>query len=146
MSAARRAASRPRLRRAVLARDGACVFPGCDRPITEIHHRKHWANGGRTDLANLDGNCKYHHRLLHEGGWSMQRDDAGRVTFRRPDGTVLETTPIRAQTVDGRIETGNRTRGLMIASNTCVPKCFGDALELDWTVAGLCEARERAAS
>src|SRR6266508_4676171 len=62
----------PRLRRAVLARDGVCVFPGCDRPITEIHHRQHWSNGGRTDLANLDGHRKYHHRLVHEGGWSMQ--------------------------------------------------------------------------
>jgi hypothetical protein len=28
-----------RLRRAVLARDGLCVFPGCERPITQIHHR-----------------------------------------------------------------------------------------------------------
>jgi Domain of unknown function (DUF222) len=35
-----------RLRRAVLARDGLCVFPGCDRPITEIHDRKHRAVAG----------------------------------------------------------------------------------------------------
>ncbi len=63
-----------RLRKAVLARDGVCVFPGCERPITEIHHRKHWAQGGCTDLANLDGHCKYHHRLVHEGGWSTEHD------------------------------------------------------------------------
>ena len=72
------------------------------------------------------------------------RDD-GRVTFRRPDGTVFETTPIRAEPVDGRIEAVNRTRGVTISSDTCVPTCYGDPLELDWTIAGLCEARERAA-
>jgi len=134
-----------RLRRAVLARDGTCVFPGCDRPITEIHHRRHWTNGGPTDLANLDGHCKYHHRLVHEGGWSTQRDDEGRVVFRRPDGTILETTPIRAEPVDGRIEGPNSKRGLVITPKTCTPRCYGDSLDLDWTVAGLCEARERAA-
>ncbi|HKF92556.1 MAG TPA: DUF222 domain-containing protein [Acidimicrobiia bacterium] len=135
----------PRLRRAVLARDGVCVFPGCDRPITEIHHRKHWAHGGSTKLTNLDGQCKFHHRLLHEGGWSIERDGTGRLTFRRPDGTILETTPIRAEPVDAYIETGNRTRGLTISFNTCVPRCYGDPLDLDWTIAGLCEAREHAA-
>jgi hypothetical protein len=135
----------PRLRRAVLARDGVCVFPGCVRPISEIHHRKHWAKGGRTDLDNLDGYCKYHHRLVHEGGWTIQREPDGDIVFRRPDGTVLETAPLRVEPVDGRIETGNGERGLAITSDTCVPRCYGDPLDLDWTVAGLCQTRERAA-
>jgi Domain of unknown function (DUF222) len=135
-----------RLRRAVLARDGTCVFPGCDRSIAEIHHRKHWARGGPTTLDNLDGHCKYHHRLVHEGGWSIQRDHDGRVTFRRPNGTVLETAPLRPEPADGRIEAANAERGLSISPNTCMPRSYGDPLDLDWTVAGLCEARERAAS
>jgi hypothetical protein len=134
-----------RLRRAVLARDGVCVFPNCERPITEIHHRRHWSNGGRTDLANLDGNCKYHHRFLHEGGWTIERGPNGCITFRRPDGTVLESAPSRAEPVDGHIETQNQGRGLSISPATCVPRCYGDPLELDWTIAGLCEARARAA-
>jgi hypothetical protein len=133
-----------RLRRAILARDGVCVFPGCDRPITEIHHRKHWAKGGSTTLANLDGTCKYHHRLVHEGGWSIERDNDGRVTFRRPDGTTLETAPLRLEPADGRIEAANVQRGLSISPDTCMPRCYGDPLDLDWTVAGLCEARARA--
>ena len=132
-----------RLRRAVLARDGICTFPGCDRPITEIHHRVHWANGGRTDLANLDGTCKYHHRLLHEGGWTMERDASGRAVFRRPDGTMLETAPLRVERVDGRIEAANAERGVDVTADTCIPRCYGDPLDLDWTVAGLCDRRER---
>jgi hypothetical protein len=132
-----------RLRRAVLARDGVCVFPGCDRAIAQIHHREHWTKGGPTDLGNLDGLCKFHHRLVHEGGWNMERDASGRVLFRRPDGTILETAPMRVEPVDGRIETANHTRGLSIASDTCVPACYGDPLDLHWTVAGLCERRKR---
>jgi hypothetical protein len=135
----------PLLRRAVLARDGVCVFPGCGRPITDIHHRKHWAHGGATKLANLDGNCKYHHRLLHEGGWTIERDESGWVTLGRPDGTVLETAPLGHDTLDGRIEVHNQRRDLSISPATCVPRCYGDPLDLDWTVAGLCETRERSA-
>jgi hypothetical protein len=131
-----------RLRRAVLARDGICVFPTCGRPIAEIHHRQHWTKGGCTDIDNLDGLCRFHHWLVHEGGWSMQRDHADRVTFHRPDGTILETKPLLLEPVDGRIEGQNRAHGLSIASDTCTPACYGDALDLDWTTAGLCEQRE----
>jgi hypothetical protein len=133
----------PRLRRAVLARDGLCVFPGCRPPITEIHHRKHWAKGGATELANLDGQCKFHHRLVHEGGWTIERDASGGVTFRRPDGTILETAALRLEPVEGQIELRNSERGLSICVDTCVPRCYGDPLDLDWTVAGLCERRVR---
>ena len=72
--------------------------------------------------------------------------DAALVTMvDGPDGTILETTPIRAERVDGRIEAANAQRGLAIAANTCTPKCYGDPLDLDRAVAGLCETRERAA-
>ena len=34
----------PGLRRYIIARDGGCVWPGCDRPPswTEVHHSDHW--------------------------------------------------------------------------------------------------------
>ena len=40
---------------ALIARDGGCSFPGCDRPPQwcERHHVLDWARGGRTDLDNL---------------------------------------------------------------------------------------------
>ena len=120
--------------------------PDCDRAIAHVHHREHWTKGGPTDLANLHGLCRFHHRLVHEGGWTMQRDDRdGRstVTFRRPDGTTLETAPLRVEPVDGRIEAANSQRGVSISSDTCMPNCYGDALDLDWVVSGLCESRER---
>jgi hypothetical protein len=51
---ARRLPSVP-ARRALRARDGGCVWPGCDRMAgwTAAHHLIHWAKGGATDLDNL---------------------------------------------------------------------------------------------
>jgi hypothetical protein len=82
----------PGLRRAVIARDRTCRFPGCDRPHAwcEAHHVVHWADGGSTALSNLVLLCRRHHGILHErGGFSVQMLD-GRPVFRRPDGSVLE--------------------------------------------------------
>jgi len=57
----------PALRRALVARDGGCTHPGCDRPPSwcEAHHLHHWADGGPTTLANLTLLCRRHHRHTH---------------------------------------------------------------------------------
>ncbi|MFH1331028.1 MAG: DUF222 domain-containing protein [Actinomycetota bacterium] len=55
------------LRRALALRDQGCTHPGCDIPARwcDAHHNRHWANGGRTDLANLRLLCRRHHRTAH---------------------------------------------------------------------------------
>ncbi len=70
-------------RRAVLARDRGCVWPGCRRPASwgEVHHHRHWADGGATDLSNLYLLCRAHHWRVHEGGWRLIRTDAGMVAL-----------------------------------------------------------------
>ncbi|QCQ90044.1 HNH endonuclease signature motif containing protein [Rhodococcus sp. SGAir0479] len=61
-------------RRALIARDHDCAFPGCGAPPAhcEGHHIHHWADGGATDLDNLVLLCRYHHRLLHHSHWAVQ--------------------------------------------------------------------------
>ncbi len=61
-------------RRALIARDHGCAFPGCDTPPAhcEGHHIKHWADGGPTDLDNLVLLCRYHHTLLHHSHWDVE--------------------------------------------------------------------------
>ena len=55
------------LRRAIIARDRHCTWPGCDRSPRwcDAHHNQHWANGGLTEPSNLRLLCRYHHGLLH---------------------------------------------------------------------------------
>ena len=62
-------------RRALEARDRRCVWPGCGRPAVwcDGHHLVWWTKGGKTALTNLALLCRPHHRLVHEGGWSVER-------------------------------------------------------------------------
>ena len=76
-------------RRALMARDGGCRFPGCtERRYVEAHHVQHWIDGGPTDLDNLLLLCWLHHHAVHEGGFRMRFED-GVVTVWRPDGRPL---------------------------------------------------------
>jgi hypothetical protein len=61
----------PALRRALVHRDRSCRFPGCSLKFCDAHHIEHWAEGGKTRLDNLLLLCRYHHRLVHEGGCSQ---------------------------------------------------------------------------
>jgi len=56
------------LRRALHRRDGGCTHPGCDIPARwcDTHHIRHWAQGGKTEAANLQLLCRRHHRLVHQ--------------------------------------------------------------------------------
>ena len=69
----------PSTRRALVARDHHCVFPGCDRPAPWCrgHHLIFWADHGPTKLDNLALVCGNHHRMVHEEGWTLQRDTDG---------------------------------------------------------------------
>ena len=81
------------IRRALTIRDGSCQFPGCDcQQQLDAHHIVHWANGGETSLDNLVELCHHHHRLMHEGQFSLSRQAEGRLVFRRPDGDVIRQT------------------------------------------------------
>jgi hypothetical protein len=71
-------------------RDHGCRFPGCERTRwVHIHHLIHWAHGGATDLDNLITLCPYHHRLVHEYGWTISGDPNKQVEFIKPNGGVF---------------------------------------------------------
>jgi hypothetical protein len=69
------------LRRALNARDGHCVWPGCNRPPSwsEGHHLLHWIRGGTSNLDNVVLLCLRHHRMVHEENWQMVQTDDGRI-------------------------------------------------------------------
>jgi hypothetical protein len=76
----------PALRRALEIRDQGCRFPGCGHAFTDAHHVRHWADGGETSLANTLLLCRHHHRLVHEGGWSIRWLEQGNPVFVDPRG------------------------------------------------------------
>ncbi len=65
---------------------GHCAFPGCDAPDAwcEAHHIEQWEHGGLTDMDDLIPLCRFHHHLVHEGGWVLAVTPDGTVTVDRP--------------------------------------------------------------
>ncbi len=80
-------------------RDKGCRFPGCTHvEFTDVHHVRHWIDGGATDLDNLVELCDQHHRAVHELGWTVSGDANVELTFRSPTGRLNRSTPSPAFT------------------------------------------------
>jgi hypothetical protein len=78
------------LRRALYARDRGCTFPGCPRTrYLDGHHLKHWIEGGETKPENMALLCTYHHRVLHEGGFSIVKEADDTLRFITADGRTI---------------------------------------------------------
>lgn len=94
----------PALRRALRARDSVCRFPGCTHHrFVDAHHIRHWADGGETSLDNLVHLCTHHHRLLHEGGFTVRAAAHG-FEFRSPGGRPLREVTARPRRTRGQYE------------------------------------------
>jgi hypothetical protein len=117
----------PALRRALRARDRGCRFPGCEnRRFLDAHHVHHWARGGPTTLGNLVLLCRRHHRLVHEGGWHVDR----RTRFSDRSGHPFPAVPhLPRGHPDELLE---RTHDLGIHAGTCEP---GTGEPLDFAAA-----------
>ena len=124
------------LRRALEGRDrNQCQFPGCNSRHCDAHHVVHWANGGATQLFNLVSLCRFHHRAVHEEGFQVVADGAGRFQFLRPDGSPLPAVPPAphwqgageplAPTV-ARLATA----GITIGPHTATPEWYGESLHV----------------
>ena len=88
------------LRKAVIARDQHCRFPGCDRPAgwSEIHHVEPWQHGGPTDLANLVLLCSHHHHVVHRPDWIAKLHDDEFVVITPAGREYRSRPPSRAPT------------------------------------------------
>ncbi len=83
----------PAQRRALAIRDGGCVFPGCDAPVSwcDAHHVDWYEHGGPTDIANLALLCRRHHGITHRRGWTMTTTPDQHFTWTTPSGHVLHS-------------------------------------------------------
>jgi len=131
----------PAVRRALMARDPRCQFPGCSSRRCDAHHLTHWAHGGATSLDNLVHLCRWHHRLVHEGSYRIVRDGAGDVRVMRPDGTPLPAVPRpprwTARPDDGPLgPTAERlaAAGLTVGPYTTTPLWDGHPFDVGWAL------------
>ncbi|WP_344363801.1 DUF222 domain-containing protein, partial [Arthrobacter humicola] len=64
----------PHLRKALIARDLGCAFPGCaiPAPWCEAHHITYWSRGGTTGTENGALLCSHHHHLIHKEAWTIR--------------------------------------------------------------------------
>ena len=78
------------IRRAVMARDKGCAWPGgCNRRPAQcdVHHVKHKRHGGKTSVRECVMLCQYHHDIcIHRLGWEIEL---------LPDGSTRATSPDR---------------------------------------------------
>ncbi|MGN6272586.1 MAG: DUF222 domain-containing protein [Protaetiibacter sp.] len=63
-------------RRAMVARDGGCIWPGCAAPPAwcEAAHLRPWLPHGETDLDNGALMCAGHHHRFDRDGWALRRE------------------------------------------------------------------------
>ncbi|MEJ7742947.1 MAG: DUF222 domain-containing protein, partial [Nocardioidaceae bacterium] len=81
-----------RTRRFVVDRDRGCRFPSCGSKYwLEVHHIKHWREGGLTDTYNLVCLCPFHHDGHHRGDFliSGDADDPGGLSFTDLTGALI---------------------------------------------------------
>jgi hypothetical protein len=80
-------------------RDKGCRFPGCSHTeFTDVHHVRHWVDGGPTDVENLVELCDQHHRCVHEMGWKITGNPNRELTFQSPTGRRSASSPSPAAT------------------------------------------------
>jgi hypothetical protein len=121
----------PALRRAVRERDHyRCQYPGCNSRKVQIHHIRHWSNGGRTQLRNLILLCPTHHVIIHDLGYHITAA-AGGFTFTTPDGTPIPASPPLPDNDRADIRTCHDAR---ITPDTIIPAWYGDRLNLDHAI------------
>ncbi len=133
----------PAIRRALHARDAGCRYPGClHHRYVDAHHIQHWADGGETGLDNLVLLCRFHHRLLHEGGFTLNQARDGSYVFRDAHGSVVPQTPtplVLTQPLAAMMAAG----GVNISAETGRSQWRGERLDLRMAMDALIQSDAR---
>ena len=126
-----------------MLRDRGCAFPGCAHTrFLHGHHIRHWLHGGETSVDNLVMLCTAHHRLVHEGGWTIARDDDGELAFTSPAGQGFSHEPPRewVDNILAWLREWADDHGLDLGPDTNIPLWDGTRPDYDWAVSALLAA------
>jgi hypothetical protein len=125
-------------RRASRFRDRGCRFPGCgERTFTQIHHIHHQSRGGGHEITNVIELCWFHHRLVHEGGWTIRFLEHDEVIAITPGGNVISSTIEPPASPTTTIAERNERAGIAIEARSVSPDWWNDPLHLGDIIGGL---------
>jgi hypothetical protein len=122
--------------------EGGCTY---DKYL-DAHHVQHWAQGGQTELSNLVTLCRWHHRLVHEGGIKVRARRGGGWRFEKAGGEEFAPVRIdpRSYYLGTEIEATHRAQGLEVTEGTAATRWRGERMDYDHGVMLLCHKAERA--
>jgi hypothetical protein len=139
LTASKRSSTLPRAaRRAARFRDKGCRFPGCgERVFIDAHHLRHQSRGGGHELVNIIELCWFHHRLVHEGGWTVRFLEHDEVVAITPSGNVISSFVDPPASTASTISERNRAVRIAIDATTITPNWWNDPLHLGDIIGGL---------
>lgn len=133
-----------RLRRALADRDRGCRFPGCGNThFVDAHHVIHWADGGPTELTNLVSLCRFHHRVLHEAGFTVRLHPDGTAWFHRPDGAPLPASRPPRPGEPAELIDANTRAGAAPTATSLTPDWDGRPQDIDAAIEVLAAHADR---
>ncbi|MCZ6828593.1 MAG: HNH endonuclease signature motif containing protein, partial [Gammaproteobacteria bacterium] len=131
-------------------RDKGCLFPGCScTRYVDSHHLKHWADGGETSLENLATLCKFHHRALHQGEFTIARSPDEVEEFQFADRCGNKITPTFRPQLPCHDDVSAEILHIEnfrpeIDSNTCKTRWGGESMDYHMAIQSLLEREYRA--
>ena len=82
-------------------------------------------------MSNLVTLCTFHHKLVHEGGYTVQPVSGGALTFRIPLGDVIAPSPRKPKGNADSVAQFNLQRGINVSASTGDSKWDGERVDYD---------------
>ena len=82
-------------------------------------------------MRNLVTLCTFHHKLVHEGGYSVQRMSDDALVYRTPLGQVITPSPRKPRGEADSVAKSNCRCGITVSAATGDSKWEGERVDYD---------------